>query len=95
MTTKSSYQFEVPFRVAGIPALIGVYDYYCVKPWRGSVYSCPSDIDYYGDEGFEYDILDRKGYHAKWLEKKLTPSMKDDIREAVLNHIKECSKDDY
>ena len=75
MNTKKFYQYEVPFKVVGIPALIGVYDCY--------------------NEGFEYDILDRKGYHAKWLESKLTPSMEDEIYETVLKYVKDLSNDYY
>lgn len=67
--------------IAGIPCGI-VVDYYLnVPPWRGSAYDCPSDWDYYGYTEFEFTVVDRKGYRADWLAKKLTPGDEARIRE--------------
>ena len=48
-----------------------------------SAYNCPSDSDYYGDEEVEYSVLDRKGYPAAWLERKLTPKEHSRITEEI------------
>lgn len=64
---KSPYIDEIPFYVSGIPCLIGVINYTKVK---GDSSSWDSDWDYYGYTECEYDILDRKGYPAAWLERK-------------------------
>ena len=68
-------------KVAGIPCLCKVTHHNKVKPWRGSPQSCPSSDDYYGYEDFEFEIKDRKGYSAAWLEKKLKPEDKDRLLE--------------
>lgn len=56
------YQELHPSTVAGIPCLVGVIDLYTDTSdgWNGSQ-GC-----------FEYDILDRRGYRAQWLERKAT-----------------------
>ena len=66
------YQAEFESRVAGIPCIIGVISYKSVK---GSYnYNAASDLDYYGYNDAEWEVLDRKGYKAAWLERKLTKS---------------------
>ena len=59
---KLAYDFES--RVAGIPCKVRVTHYtpYVPESWSG-----PAEG---GD--FEYELLDRKGYRAKWLEAKVT-----------------------
>jgi len=64
----SKYIALVEFRIRGIPCLLGVVDYSRVK---GSYsYSADSDWDYHGYIDCDYEILDRKGYPAAWLECK-------------------------
>ena len=65
--------------IAGIPCGIKVLFYKYHKPWRGSIRSCPSDLDYYGYTEFEYMVLDRKGYEAEWLRNKMTSADEDRI----------------
>ena len=66
------YHAEIETTIAGIPCLIGVTHYECV---RGSYnYNAASDHDYYGYSEAEWEVLDRKGYKAAWLERKLTKS---------------------
>lgn len=60
--------------IAGIPCGVVVNHFHTIPRWRGSIYSCPSAEDYYGGDEFDYTILDRKGYPAEWLEKKLKPT---------------------
>jgi hypothetical protein len=58
--------------VAGIPCIVYIDEYIVGS---GS-YHAASDIDYHGSVSFV--ILDRKGYEAPWLERKMTP--KDESR---------------
>jgi hypothetical protein len=53
-------------QIAGIPCQINVtyMTEYIPKTWY--------DPECGGD--FEFEVLDRKGYKAPWLEKKLTPA---------------------
>ena len=76
-----SYIAEIESRVAGIPCLIGVTHYECV---RGSYnYNAASDMDYYGYSEAEWEVLDRKGYKAAWLERKLTAGDHDRINAEI------------
>jgi len=73
---KQQYIAEVESTIAGIPCLIGVIDFNRVN---GSYnYHAASDWDYYGYTESEWEVLDRKGYKAAWLERKL--SSKDESR---------------
>lgn len=63
-------------RIAGIPCLI---DPTHVMVVEGSYsYNADSDMDYYGYTEIEFEVYDRKGYRAKWLERKMT---NEDVRE--------------
>ena len=77
---------QVATQIQGIPCLVEVTTFVCVKPWNGSPYTCPSSDDYYGYTEIEYDVLDRKGYRANWLERKMADKdverVKEDIRNA-------------
>jgi hypothetical protein len=66
----------------------------CQAEMTGGHYQKPdhttwdSDWDYYGgwfDVTFE--IYDRKGYRAKWLEKKMTHEDEEKIINALLEHV--------
>ena len=75
------YEAEIETTIAGIPCLIGVTHYECV---RGSYsYNAVSDMDYYGYSEAEWDVLDRKGYKAAWLERKLTARDHDRINAEI------------
>lgn len=84
-----SYIAEVPYRLHGIPCLIGVRHF---EHTPGS-YSrnAPSDIDYYGCTETEWDVLDQRGRPAAWLERKLTDDDRDSIETAILEHMKETA----
>ncbi len=58
-------------QIAGIPCGIVVDSYISVAPHRGSTWACDSDWGHYGYEDFEFTVVGRKGYPAKWLEKKM------------------------
>ena len=67
---RKQYGYTVPFRISGIPCLLGVDSYSSVK---GSYsYHAANDLDYHGYVECEFDVLDRKGYPAAWLEVKMT-----------------------
>lgn len=61
--------------VCGIPCIIHVLEY---SVTAGSD-TWDSDYDYYGDEQIEFAVLDRKGYPAPWLERKLTDNERERI----------------
>jgi hypothetical protein len=83
-----SYIAEIESRVAGIPCLIGVLSFDSV---RGSYsYNAPSDMDYYGYTESEWDVLDRRGRPAAWLERKLT----DDDHQRIEQEIAEAMTED-
>lgn len=71
-------------RIKGIPCLIKMTAGYYQEPWRGSSYNCPSDWDYYGGWfDVDFEVYDRKGYRAKWLEKKMTAEDEAQIIELL------------
>ena len=65
-------------RVGGIPCKCKVTYYSAGSPMRvyGSGFG---DCDPPEPEEFEFHLLDRKGYPAKWLECKLTPDIEEKI----------------
>ncbi len=57
-------------RLAGIPCQIAVSNFHRIK---GSYsYNAPSDLDYYGFVEYDYQVLDRRGRPAPWLERKVS-----------------------
>ena len=87
--SKKHYLAEIPFRVHGIPCLIGVTSYTCVK---GDSSTWASDLDYYGYTECDWEILDRKGYVAEWLERKGVDT--DALNETIDEYFSQ-SNDDY
>lgn len=79
----SSYIDTIPFAIKGIPCLIGVVDYFSQPHHKGSPMTCWSDLDYYGYEEIDYVILDRKGYKADWLAKKIDVYIDSEINELI------------
>ena len=72
---------EIESRISGIPCLIRVTHFESV---RGSYsYNAPSDMDYYGYTECEWEVLDRRGRPAAWLERKLTDKMISEIESTV------------
>jgi len=71
-------QFD--FTIAGIPCIIEAEVESTVPAWlQGpSHHWHPSE-----GGGVEYKVLDRKGYRAKWLERKITPKIHNEIIEAA------------
>ena len=76
----------------GIPCIVRVTDWEAYVPAQtsGPPESCyPPE----GGEG-EWEILDRKGRPAPWLERKLTGDDRERIDTEVFNHM-ENQNDDY
>lgn len=92
---KPFYAQTIPSHINGIPCLIGVISYHVVPPYQGSVYNCPSDLDWYGFTETEYDILDRKGYLASWLEKKATDTDRDRIEVEIKEYFTSQKEYEY
>ncbi len=80
---------QLAAHIAGIPCLIDV-DYCDVQPGLGP--SADSDWDCYGSTDIGFTVLDRKGYPAKWLERKMTDK---DVSEIECQILKEYPHDDY
>ena len=91
MPRPNNFIAEIEHTVCGIPCIIGVIDYTSVK---GSYsYNAPSDWDYHGYTECDWELLDRKGYRANWLAKKMTSRDEDSINEAISNYME--SSNDY
>lgn len=69
------------FRIAGIPCKVELTRCF-VQPPLGP--QCDSDLDCYGYSEIEFDVLDRNGRPAPWLEKKLTEHARVDIENLLL-----------
>lgn len=75
-------------RIAGIPCMIDVTHYREQKPmgrWADS------DMDCDGFTEFEYQVLDRRGRPAPWLERKATKDDEARILAEYLDHLKEVT----
>jgi len=66
--------------VSGIPCSVVITSYSGAKPWKQHTFSGagPGDCDPPEEEAIEWHLVDRKGYYAPWLERKLTNS--DNLR---------------
>ena len=82
---RSQYLEVIPTRVKGIPAQLGVI-HFVDQPGDSSCGD--SDWDYYGYTEVEMDLLDRKGYPAAWLEKKLTDDDREELENEAINYLR-------
>ena len=78
---------RVKSHVSGIPCLIDVT--FCQVVPGSFSWSAVSDVDYYGHEEISFDVLDRKGRRADWLEKKMTDNDRTRIEMEIVNFYKE------
>lgn len=79
--------------ISGIPCQIFIFDVTFIPASNLSPHQCASDIDYYGDFDCDFTVLDRKGYKADWLAKKLSSQDILDIKEIAEKKIKEAEND--
>ena len=70
--------------VQGIPCGVVIID--CVVVAGSYSYNAPSDVDYHGYAEVEFELIDRKGYPAKWLEKMMTPADIERIDNEIIDH---------
>lgn len=57
--------------IQGIPCKIEMTSGFYLTPSHN--FNAPSDIDFYGGwQDVQFEVYDRRGYRAKWLEKKMT-----------------------
>lgn len=79
-----NYIAEIETRVAGIPCLIGVISFNRVE---GSYnYNAASDMDYYGYTESEWEVCDRRGRKAQWLERKLNSKATAEIETVITEY---------
>ena len=71
--------------ISGIPCLVAV-TYFYKQPPLGP--NCDSDWDCFGYTHIDFDVLDRRGRPAPWLERKLTDVERERI-EAEIEAMKE------
>ena len=83
---------EFKTRVCGIPCIVRVLSWEYYRPARTDG---PPDYCYpaEGGEG-DWEILDRKGRPAAWLERKMTEEDRSAISREVFEHM-ENQTDDY
>lgn len=72
-------------KIRGIPCRIKVTRYFVQKP-LGRMADSPEDC--YGYTAIDYEVLDRRGRPASWLERKMT----DDDRCAIENEVTEAEE---
>lgn len=65
--------------IAGIPCQIVVTHAHKQPASSSSRHKVDSDWDYYGYPEFEFEVYDRKGYPAPWLQNKMTPQDEERI----------------
>lgn len=76
---------EVEAYVCGIPAILVVQTYTKVK---GSFsHNAPSDLDYYGYREVEFDVCDRNGRPAPWLERKMTDADWNAAEQKIIDYM--------
>lgn len=82
---------EFQTKVCGIPCTVVVTLYRAAIPMRiyGSGFG---DCDPPEPEEFEFHLLDRKGYPARWLERKLTPAFEQKIFEDFQNYLDQLNQ---
>ena len=82
---RNNYIAEIEHRVCGIPCIVGVTDYEGYTP---AYISGPPENCYPAEGGSgDFEILDRRGYRAKWLEKKMTAQDEDAIQELIFDYM--------
>lgn len=68
-------------RIAGIPCKVELTHCF-IQPPLGP--QCDSDLDCYGYREVEFDVLDRGGRPAPWLERKMSDSERVLIEDLLL-----------
>lgn len=75
-------------RVCGIPCQVEILSARYHRPQSLNPYNCDSDKDYYGYWGeIDYQLYDRRGYRAKWLENKMSSKDHDELIEFITENL--------
>lgn len=78
---------EIDVRVCGIPAIARVTHYW---PGDPGYMSGPPDRRYPPEPAeLDWELLDRRGRPAPWLERKLTDAERERIERELLEHLEE------
>lgn len=89
------YNSDFSTHVCGIPCGVVVESFTEVKP---DYTSWASPEDYYGYTESEWFLVDRKGYKADWLERKMNDDDRDELEIEVKTNYRsseQCAKEDY
>ena len=73
-------------RIAGIPCIVQMTHYFVQRPLGPR---CDSDHDCYGYSEVEFDVLDRNGRPAPWLERKMSDSERVEIEELLMEEARD------
>ena len=71
-------------RIAGIPCRVEMTRCFVQRPLGPR---CDSDLDCYGYHEVEFDVLDRNGRPAPWLERKMNDSERVKIEELLMEEM--------
>lgn len=77
---------QIESRVAGIPCIIQTGRISISQGNHSPQAETPDE--YYGHCDIEFDVLDRRGRPAPWLERKLTADITADIETQILEELK-------
>ena len=77
---------EINTHIQGIPCQVKISSYIYQKPLGPRA---DSDVDCYGYSEAEYLILDRRGYPAAWLERKMTDLDRERIEVEIDDYKRE------
>lgn len=72
------------YRIQGIPCIVEMTSCFVQKPLGPQ---CDSDLDCYGYSEVEFDVLDRNGRPAPWLERKMSDSERSEIENLLLKEV--------
>ena len=72
-------------KIDGIPCKARILTYHVVK---GDPTTWASDLDFYGYTELKYEILDRKGYRAHWLDRIIEKkNLENEIRNQIITQL--------
>jgi hypothetical protein len=83
MKPETKFIYRMDYRVKGIPCIIAVSYFHCQPRWKGGAHTCDSDWDYYGYTDIDYEVLDRRGHKAPWLERMIDKDLDVEIKIVI------------
>jgi hypothetical protein len=77
---------EMEYKISGIPCIIRVSHF---ESQKGSFSrDAASDLDYYGYDDIDWEVCDRRGRPAPWLDRKVTDRIEDEIYDALIKFVR-------